>query len=776
MRERDGLVLAPCLALAAYLLRAHGHYAQSVVAGATLALAALTPRTLSSLAAVSHAATRGWRARQLASTATSKLKWSRGSHHYHHHRHYHGDDGGGTGTRRRFRLPFLPLLRPARLYPRTNQDQGIQVATCLPSLVAAAEALRNAAPARSSALRLASLAWHIGCVTAFVVPPALADEWPSRARRGGADKQHGSTAHAASYCAAACGMALSFAVSCLVLQREPAAVIGEGVAASFVMLVLLLGDAFRESFTVGEAAVVTFGAVGFLASMRQRTASALALALGAAARSVGVGVGERGDGDRIHGHRATLHAVTAAERHYRSARHVWVQNFAVAFAVEAFLLCMPLAVCMQRRWRRGRTPTTFARLSPLVRVLLVPLAALAVLNYCALAGALHTARFDRSDGRERNGGEDPGTRGRRHESSMWLAPLRALVHILQVHTARRLALIAFWALVLVLTVRVKPPHTFGWRKITARKWYHLVSLVMFVPAFWEDHARDDALAFLAVAQAGAFAALVVVELTRAVTMVLLPSDAQRATTVDRCAAVADNGCRAGAESGRDAAADIVTGDGASAASPPPPPPHALQRFMAALLDERERGRVIVSHLYLLAGCAFPFWMYSASSPLPLQLGSGGGGGGAAALHFDEAVSGLVILGVFDSFASVGGSRFGRRHWPGSRKTLEGSLLGFISAWMAHAALHAMFASTTSATAAATAIDAAASGDDGGRQRGSAVQLRELSVALLAATLFEALTTQIDNVVLPTFYVACVELVKAAAAISSGSIAAAMWSE
>ncbi|SCU94968.1 LADA_0G12596g1_1 [Lachancea dasiensis] len=67
----------------------------------------------------------------------------------------------------------------------------------------------------------------------------------------------------------------------------------------------------------------------------------------------------------------------------------------------------------------------------------------------------------------------------------------------------------------------------------------------------------------------------------------------------------------------------------------------------------ERGPIIISYIYLIIGVATPILL-------------------------NDSLVGVISLGVGDSLASIVGSRWGRSRWPGTNKTIEGTL-AFISA-------------------------------------------------------------------------------------------------
>lgn len=74
----------------------------------------------------------------------------------------------------------------------------------------------------------------------------------------------------------------------------------------------------------------------------------------------------------------------------------------------------------------------------------------------------------------------------------------------------------------------------------------------------------------------------------------------------------------------------------------------LTRFM--LRFRRQQTDSHLSHLFLLIGCALPLW-------------------------FRNSILGVVALGAGDTASSIVGIKYGRHRWPGSKKTLEGTLAG-----------------------------------------------------------------------------------------------------
>ncbi|KAJ2062711.1 dolichol kinase [Coemansia sp. S146] len=79
---------------------------------------------------------------------------------------------------------------------------------------------------------------------------------------------------------------------------------------------------------------------------------------------------------------------------------------------------------------------------------------------------------------------------------------------------------------------------------------------------------------------------------------------------------------------------------------------SIDAFMRRFIDYRDAGPVVTAHFYLLLGCALPVWLGHGSV---------------------SNLAGVLSLGVADTAASLVGMKLGRMRWPGTAKTVEGTV-------------------------------------------------------------------------------------------------------
>ncbi|KAK3499300.1 uncharacterized protein B0T23DRAFT_14221 [Neurospora hispaniola] len=108
------------------------------------------------------------------------------------------------------------------------------------------------------------------------------------------------------------------------------------------------------------------------------------------------------------------------------------------------------------------------------------------------------------------------------------------------------------------------------------------------------------------------------------------------------------------------------------ASQLPPLSTPIAQFLTPYVDGRDlRGPVVISHIFLLIGCAIPLWLSLAALP---RIGEGPLAGWEVPLRDISMVAGVVCVGLGDAAASLIGRRWGHRKWLwGGGKSIEGSI-------------------------------------------------------------------------------------------------------
>ena len=288
----------------------------------------------------------------------------------------------------------------------------------------------------------------------------------------------------------------------------------------------------------------------------------------------------------------------------------------------------------------------------------------------------------------------------------------------------------------------------GWvsRRTVVRKWFHVLVCILFLPVA----AMDPAL--LSLAYAAATSLLVLLEAIRV------------------CGLCGPLGA-------------------------------ALRRFYDRFVDDRETSGVsssscllsdatrfqqhqlVLTPLYLLVGCAVPHWttyrMVARSATrcsVEQFLINPDRAASVASIKVFDSLAGIIVLGVGDAAAAIGGSAFGSTLWRSDRssseleskakqsdkRTLEGSATAFVAMLVTSLAVAwALELSTLLHIPVPPdhVHDSPAFEFDGLYGSGTPVRLEvafaalslpRLLFALFLATLLEAHANQIDNLVLPIY--------------------------
>ncbi|KAI8913633.1 hypothetical protein EDD86DRAFT_172999, partial [Gorgonomyces haynaldii] len=138
----------------------------------------------------------------------------------------------------------------------------------------------------------------------------------------------------------------------------------------------------------------------------------------------------------------------------------------------------------------------------------------------------------------------------------------------------------------------------------------------------------------------------------------------------------------------------------------------MDEFFKPFLDARDQGPVILSHIYLLTGCALPVWL--SSDPIVLQR-----------------LCGILSIGVGDALASTVGKAIGRTKWKDRRKSVEGTCAFVFGVGLSFILLESYLGVNTMHSG--------------------------VWISIILTALLEAFSDQNDNIVIPLYFFCCLRL-------------------
>ena len=148
----------------------------------------------------------------------------------------------------------------------------------------------------------------------------------------------------------------------------------------------------------------------------------------------------------------------------------------------------------------------------------------------------------------------------------------------------------------------------------------------------------------------------------------------------------------------------------------------IEQYVSGYLDEKDSGELILTHLFLLLGCGLPVLLCDLTGFTGMAV----------------KVCGISVLAIGDAAASAIGVKYGKHKWPGSKKSIEGTIGAFVGTWLTIVILTCL-----------------------GERTVSICHIIMLILPSLVGALDEAFTSQIDNLTLPfvilPFVVLCLQI-------------------
>jgi len=197
----------------------------------------------------------------------------------------------------------------------------------------------------------------------------------------------------------------------------------------------------------------------------------------------------------------------------------------------------------------------------------------------------------------------------------------------------------------------------------------------------------------------------------------------------------------------------------------------IKDFFQTFFDEKDigasNGGFVFTHIALIIGCAVPLWfhhllsiMYQNNTIVNESVSASTCVSASTStcsthehmniyIRFTSTLSimpylGIIILGIGDAVGAIYGSCYGRRNWPKSKRTIEGSIAMIVSMVISSFILRFILRFEN---------DNGNDNDENDLTISFDILVKEFVLIWIPVGLMEAVTLQIDNLCLPLFAIA-----------------------